>query len=91
MGWSGARKLRRSVDGLARVLAVELLTAARGIQLRAPLEPSPATGAVINALRETTAGPGVDRFMAPEIEATVQFVATGAALRAVETVTGPLN
>jgi histidine ammonia-lyase len=91
MGWSGARKLRRSVDGLTRVLAVELLTAARGIQLRAPLEPSAATGAVINALRQGTEGPGVDRFMAPEIEATVQFVATGAALRAVESVTGPLN
>jgi histidine ammonia-lyase len=91
MGWSGARKLRRSVDGLTRVLAVELLTAARGIQLRAPLEPSAATGAVINALRETTAGPGVDRFLAPEIEAAVQFVATGGALRAVENVTGPLN
>ena len=91
MGWSGARKLRRSVDGLTRVLAVELLTAARGIQLRAPLEPSPATGAVINALRKTTAGPGPDRFMAPEIEAAVQFVATGAATRAAETITGPLN
>ncbi len=91
MGWAGARKLRRSVDGLTRVLAVELLTAARGIQLRAPLEPSAATGAVINALREVTQGPGVDRFMAPEIEATVQFVATGAALRAVESVTGPLS
>ncbi len=91
MGWSGARKLRRSVDGLTRVLAVELLTAARGIQLRAPLEPSAATGAVINALRETAAGPGVDRFLAPEIEAAVQLVATGAALRAVEAVTGPLN
>jgi histidine ammonia-lyase len=91
MGWAGARKLRRSVDGLTRVLAVELLTAARGIQLRAPLEPSAATGAVINALREVTQGPGVDRFMAPEIEATVQFVATGGALRAVETVTGPLS
>ncbi len=91
MGWSGARKLRRSVDGLTRVLAVELLTAARGVQLRAPLEPSPATGAVINALRETTEGPGVDRFLAPEIEAAVQLVATGAAVRAVESVTGPLN
>ena len=91
MGWSGARKLRRSVDGLTRVLAVELLTAARGIQLRAPLEPSAATGAVINALRETTAAPGVDRFLAPEIEAAVQFVAAGGALRAVESVTGPLN
>ena len=91
MGWAGARKLRRSVDGLTRVLAVELLTAARGIQLRAPLQPSAATGAVINALRAVTEGPGVDRFMAPEIEATVQLVASGDVLRAVETVTGPLN
>src|SRR5664279_23496 len=91
MGWSGARKLRRSIDGLTRVLAVELLTAARGIQLRSPLQPSAATGAVIHALRETTAGPGADRFMAPQIEATVQFVATGGAVRAVETVTGPLS
>ncbi len=49
MGWSGARKLRRSVDALARVLAIEVLTAARGIQLRAPLEPAPATAAVIAA------------------------------------------
>ena len=37
MGWSAARKLRRAVDGLTRVLAIELLTAARGIELRAPL------------------------------------------------------
>jgi histidine ammonia-lyase len=73
------------------VLAVELLTAARGIQLRAPLKPSAATGAVIDALRETTAGPGTDRFMAPEIEEAVQLVATGGVVRAVETVTGPLN
>ena len=91
MGWSGARKLRRSVDGLTRVLAVELLTAARGIQLRSPLQPSAATGAVINALRESTSVPGPDRFLAPEIEAAVQFVATGGALRAVEAVTGPLS
>jgi histidine ammonia-lyase len=91
MGWSGARKLRRSVDGLTRVLAVELLTAARGIQLRAPLEPSAATSAVINALRESTEGPGMDRFLAPEIEAAVQFVATGGALCAVEAVTGSLS
>ncbi|MGC9667573.1 histidine ammonia-lyase [Planosporangium sp. 12N6] len=88
MGWSGARKLRRAVDALTRVLAIELLTAARGIQLRAPLQPAPATGAVIDALRQVTPGPGVDRFLAPEIEAAVQFVASGAALRAAETVTG---
>ncbi|MFT4108752.1 histidine ammonia-lyase, partial [Propionicimonas sp.] len=45
MGWAAARKLRTAVDGLARVLAIELLTAARGVELRAPLRPGPATGA----------------------------------------------
>jgi histidine ammonia-lyase len=91
MGWSAARKLRRSVDGLTRVLAIELLTAARGIQLRAPLRPSKATGAVIDALRENTEGPGTDRFLAPDIEEAVQLVAGGGALRALEAVTGPLH
>lgn len=36
MGWSAARKLRRSVDGLSRVLAIEVLTAARALDLPAP-------------------------------------------------------
>ena len=38
MGWSAARKLRRSVDGLTRVLAIEVLTAARALDFRAPLD-----------------------------------------------------
>src|SRR3954449_11062099 len=84
MGWSAARKLRRSVDGLTRVVAVELLTAARALDLRAPLRPGPATGAVVTALREEVAGPGVDRHLAPEIEAAVEFVRSGAAVRAAE-------
>jgi histidine ammonia-lyase len=91
MGWSAARKLRRSVDALARVLSIELLTAARGIEMRAPLEPAPATGAVIRALREDVQGLGTDRFLAPEIEAAVALVQSGRALAAVESVTGPLN
>jgi histidine ammonia-lyase len=92
MGWSAARKLRRAVDGLTRVLAVELLTAARAIDLRAPLTPAPATGAVVRALREAGAPePGTDRFLAPEIEVAVQLVAGGAAVAAAESVTGPLD
>jgi histidine ammonia-lyase len=90
MGWSAARKLRRALDGLTRVLAIELLTAARGIDLRAPLAPAPPTGAVIAGLRELTPGPGPDRFLAPEIEAAVGYVARGGARRAAESVTGPL-
>jgi histidine ammonia-lyase len=92
MGWSAARKLRRSIDGLTRVLAIELLTAARAIELRAPLRPAPATGAVLQALRAAgAAAPGPDRFLAPEIEVAVQFVAGGAAAAAAESVTGPLH
>jgi histidine ammonia-lyase len=90
MGWSAARKLRRSVDGLQRVLAIEILTAARALDLRAPLEPSPATGAVRRVLREYVDGPGTDRHLAPEIEQAVRLVADGTVLSAAETVTGPL-
>jgi histidine ammonia-lyase len=91
MGWSAARKLRRALDGLTRVLAIELLTAARGIDLRAPLAAAAATGAVVAGLRAAVAGPGADRFMAPEIEAAVRYVADGGAVRAAESITGPLG
>ncbi|AXG14675.1 histidine ammonia-lyase [Intrasporangium calvum] len=91
MGWSAARKLRRSVDALTRVLAIELLTAARGIEMRAPLQAAPGTGAVIAALRESVEAVGTDRFLAPEIEAAVDLVRSGRALAAVESVTGPLH
>ena len=88
MGWSAGRKLRRAVDGLARVLAIEVLTAARAIDLRAPLTPAPATGAVVGALRERVAGPGPDRHLAPEIEAAVELVTSGVLVRAAEEATG---
>ena len=91
MGWAAARKLRRAVDGLGRVLAIELLTAARALDLRGPLAPAPATAAVVAGLRTHVAGPGPDRHLGPEIEAAVQYVTTGAALAAAETVTGPLS
>jgi histidine ammonia-lyase len=82
MGWSAARKLRRTVDGLTRVLAIELMSSARALDLRAPLSPGPAAAAVVAALRETVPGPGPDRFLSPEIEATVEFVRSGAAIDA---------
>jgi histidine ammonia-lyase len=91
MGWSAARKLRRAIDGLTRVLAIELFTAARGIELRAPLAPAAATAAVVAGLRAEVRGPGPDRFLAPEIERAVEYVAGGGALRAAESVIGPLG
>ena len=90
MGWAAARKLRRAVDGLTRVLAVEVLTAARALDLRSPLQPSPATGAVRALVREHVDGPGPDRHLAPEIEAVVGLVAGGHVVRTVEATIGEL-
>jgi histidine ammonia-lyase len=92
MGWSAARKLRRSVDGLTRVVAIEILTAARALDLRAPLEPAPASRAVVHLLRSSgIEGPGPDRHLSPEIEAACSLVASGAVLTAVEEVIGELS
>ena len=92
MGWSAGRKLRRAVDAVTQVLAIELMTAARGLELRAPLRPSPASAAVITVLRAGgVAGPGPDRWLAPEIAAATALVADGSVVRAVEDVTGPLH
>jgi histidine ammonia-lyase len=97
MGWNAARKLRRSVDGLTRVVAVELMTAARGLELRtttgdtAGTSPAAATGAVVRLLREHGVGaPGPDRFLSPEIETAVGLVSSGAVLSAVEAEIGEL-
>jgi len=91
MGWSAGRKLRRSIDALTRVLAIELMAAARALDLRAPVAPAPATAAAVAAVRESVPGAGPDRFLSVEIEAAAELVRTGAVVRAVEAVIGPLE
>lgn len=82
MGWNAARKLRRSIDNLRRILAIELLTAGRALRLRAPLQPGPASAAVINALGSLGA-PGTDRYLSPELEQVVELIRSGKILNAV--------
>ncbi|UJP10481.1 histidine ammonia-lyase [Microbacterium sp. KUDC0406] len=81
MGWAAGRKLRRAIDGLARVLAIEILTGARALDLRAPLVAGPATGAVRDLVRTVAGGPGPDRFLSPEMEAVTELVISGAVAR----------
>jgi histidine ammonia-lyase len=90
MGWSAARKLRRALDGLTRVLAIELLTAARALDLRAPLQPAEGTAAVLAEVRRVVPGPGPDRFLTPEIESVVELVRSGRIIVAAQAATGPL-
>ncbi|WP_017625550.1 histidine ammonia-lyase [Nocardiopsis chromatogenes] len=87
MGWAAARKLRRAVAALTDVLAVELLTAARALDLRSPLEPGPATGAVRDAVRTRVPGPGPDRYLAPEIAEVAALIADGTVVSAAGSVT----
>lgn len=74
MGWHAARKLRQAIDNLAAIVGIELMTAARAVELRAPLAPSPVTQRVVTDFRGTVPGPGPDRFLAPDIAASTDFV-----------------
>jgi histidine ammonia-lyase len=91
MGWSSARKLRRSVGNLGRILACELVCAARGLDLRAPIRPAAATAAAVGALRDAgVPGHGADRWQAPELAVAEELVTSGRLVDAVESVVGPL-
>jgi len=60
------------------LLAIEIVTAARALDLRAPLAPAPATAAVRDLVRGAgVAGPGPDRFLSPDIETVTALVADG--------------
>jgi histidine ammonia-lyase len=74
MGWHAGRKLRKVVENLRRVVAIELVTAARALDMRAPLKPAPITGALLAKLRKEVPGVGPDRFLAPELEAAERLL-----------------
>lgn len=90
MGWAAGLKLRRAIDGLTRVLAIELLTSARALDMRDggvdTSRSAPAVTAARAALRTVVAGPGPDRYLAPEIEAARMLVADGSLLAAADAV-----
>jgi len=87
MGWHAARKLRRSIDGLSRVVAIELLTSARAMDMRAPVAPSAVSAAVVAQLRTRIEGPGTDRYLAPEIAHAHAMVVDGSLLTAARNAT----
>ena len=91
MGWAAARKLRRSIDGLARVLSIELLTSTRALDFRAAEgagKPAPATAAIHALFRTEIPAPDTDTFLSPTIDAAHDFVSSGAVLDAAEAALG---
>ncbi|WP_432831243.1 histidine ammonia-lyase [Dactylosporangium sp. CA-092794] len=91
MGWDATRKLRTVLDNLCSILAVELLAAVRGIQLRAPLQPSPAGRLAVATVERFAGGPGPDVFLAPVMEAARALVWSPELRKEIERAIGPLT
>jgi histidine ammonia-lyase len=77
MGMTSARKAAAIASNSERVLAIEALCAAQGLDLRAPLAPAPATAAARAAVRERSAFLEDDRPLGPDIEAVSDLIQGG--------------
>lgn len=74
MGWHAARKLRRVVDNLRMILAVEYVSASLAIEARAPHAPAETTGKWVARLRTVVPAVGPDRFLAPQLAAAAELL-----------------
>ncbi len=78
MACHGARRLLEMVANLERILAIEALCGAQGIELRAPLKTSPRLQSAISAVRTVSPALGADRYVAHDIDAVTSLVQSGA-------------
>jgi len=78
MACHAARRLGAMNDNLGRILGVELLCAAQGIEYRAPLKTGPALARVVERLRQEVATLKSDRLLSPDLEKGAQLIRSGA-------------
>jgi histidine ammonia-lyase len=78
MACHGARRLIDMNRNLAQIIGIELLTAAQGVEFRAPLKTSPALQDVLTKLREDIPALGPDRFMANDLAKAGELIISGA-------------
>jgi histidine ammonia-lyase len=78
MATHAARRLLEMTDNAAHIVAIELLAAAQGIELRRPLESSAPLEAALTKVREHAAFLTDDRPLAGEISAVAADVLAGA-------------
>ena len=77
MGWGAGKKLLEVVANVRRVLAIELLCAAQGVEYRAPLAPGEGTGRLLAAIRRRVPPLTFDRSPSDEIETLAAMIETG--------------
>lgn len=83
MACHGARRLLQMTDNLFAIIGIEALTAAQGIDFRAPLTTGPELQKAIAVLRRVVATLDEDRFMAPDLAAASALVADGSLVASV--------
>jgi histidine ammonia-lyase len=77
MACHGARRLLQMTDNLFSIIGIEALTAAQGVEFRAPLATSPELSSAIAAIRSVVPTLEVDRYMAGDLQAASDLVASG--------------
>jgi histidine ammonia-lyase len=77
MACHGARRLLQMTENLFAIIGIEALTAAQGVDFRAPLTTSPELLKAVAALRAVVPTLEEDRFMAPDLAAAAALVADG--------------
>jgi len=77
MGMTGALKLRQIVENAERILAIELMCGAQGIEFRRPLRSSHAIERAHEAVRDLVPRLDKDRSLAPDIDALAAAIRAG--------------
>ncbi|MFY9341862.1 MAG: histidine ammonia-lyase [Planctomycetota bacterium] len=90
MGVTAARHADRVVANTAKVLGIEFLCAAQGLDLGEPLRPGKGVEAAHRALRAVVPGLSGDRYLAPDLAAAERLVRDGTLVAAAEKKVGEL-
>jgi histidine ammonia-lyase len=77
MGMTGALKLRQIVEHAERIVAIELMCAAQGLEFRKPLRPGLEIERAHAKVREVVPRLDQDRVLAPDIDALAAAVRAG--------------
>ncbi|MGQ0535118.1 MAG: histidine ammonia-lyase [Methanobacteriota archaeon] len=86
-----ARHLRRILENVRRIVAIEYLLAAQALDFKAPLAPGRGSRAAHRAIRRRVRRLRGDRNLAPDMEAAFRMVVEGDVRVAVERAVGPLK
>jgi len=83
MACHGARRLLQMTDNLFSIIGIEALAAAQGVELRGPLKTSPELQRALATVRAAVPPLEDDRYMAPDLKAASELVASGALAAAI--------